>query len=62
MLVFSRTLFNASISTQLVSSSGNPAYCGRAGLPKLTAPPPALLSPALGATEVVQAASVEQNP
>ena len=38
-------------------------YLGDEGRPpKLTAPAPALLRPALGDTEVVQAASVEQNP
>ena len=35
-------------------------YFGDEGRPKLTAPD--LLRPALGDTEVVQAASVEQNP
>jgi len=35
-------------------------YLGDEGRPKLTAPD--LLRPALGDTEVVQAASVEQNP
>jgi len=37
-------------------------YLGDEGRPKLTAPDPALLTPVLGDTEVVHAASVEQNP
>ena len=50
------------IRLDLNNASLRTIYRGELGLPKLTAPVPALRRADLGATDVVHAESEEQNP